>query len=151
MIAIQALPCTGRYPQIATWFGDSSATGERCNMILTISVNRDSYGSDPWVVSVLPPSLLTDLHGQLAYSVVVMTLTDGMLDSQEFRIIIGPNDDGYQWTLLSGRMATTDANNGIFQGVAGTEDESVTAGVLQSVQLATAPPSPSPTPPAGFA
>jgi hypothetical protein len=120
-------------------------------MILTISVNRDSYGNDPWVVSVLPPALLSELHGQPAYSVVVMTLTDGMLDSQEFRIIITSGDDGYAWTLLSGRMATADSNNGIFKGIAGSEDESVSASVLQAVRLATVPPSQPPVPPGGFA
>jgi len=120
-------------------------------MILTISVNRDSYGNDPWVVSVLPPALLSELHGQPAYTVVVMTLTDGMLDSQEFRIIITSGDDGYAWTLLSGRMATADSNNGIFQGTAETEDDSVSAGVLRAVQLATSQPSLPPTPPGGFA
>jgi hypothetical protein len=120
-------------------------------VILAINVNRDSYGSDPWVVSVLPPALLTELRGQPAYSVVVMTLTDGVLDSQEFRIIISSGDEGFAWTLLSGRMATTDANNGIFHGTADTEDESVSAGVLRAVQLATVPPGPLPTPTGGFA
>jgi hypothetical protein len=120
-------------------------------VILAINVNRDSYGNDPWVVSVLPPALLTELRGQPAYSVVVMTLTDGVLDSQEFRIIIGPNDDGYQWTLLSGRMATADANNGVFHGTADTEDDSVSCGVLRAIQLATADPASGPQPTGGFA
>lgn len=120
-------------------------------MILAIHVNRDSYGSDPWVVSVLPPALLTSLRDQPAYSVVVMTLTNGVLDSQEFRLMVGPEGDGYAWTLLSGRMATSAAHNGMFHGSHDSEEEAVASAVQRAVQIATGQSSPEHQPGAGFA
>lgn len=119
-------------------------------MILAINVNRDSYGSDPWVVSVLPPAVLASFRDQPAYSVVVMTLTDGVLDSQEFRVIVGPEGDGYAWTLLSGRMATLAAHNGMFHGSADSEEESVSSAVQRAVQIATGRIAPEHQPGGGF-
>ena len=106
-------------------------------MILTISVNRDSHGMDPWMVAVLPPAMLTGLRDRPTYSVAIMTLTDGVLDSQEFRIIVDGCDSSFDWMLLSGRLATADFNNGVYRGVEHSEDLAVSAGVQLAVQLAT--------------
>jgi hypothetical protein len=107
-------------------------------MILAINVNRDGRSGDPWVTSVLPPEILATVRDRPSYAVVVMTLTGGMLDSQEFRIIIIDDcDDGYGWMLVSGRMAIPDWNTGVFRGVEHTEDAAVSAGVQRAVELST--------------
>ena len=120
-------------------------------MILTISVNRDSAGTDPWVTAVLPPAILSSLRDQPAYSVVIMTLTDGMLDSQEYRIIVSPDDDRCAWTLICGRFATTEGNGGIVRGEADSEDEAVLAGVEHATRLAMAEAAPATQAGDGFA
>lgn len=120
-------------------------------MILTISVNRDSAGSDPWVTAVVPPGMLYDLRDRPAYSVVIMTLTDGVLDSQEFRVILSPEDGQVEWTLLSGRLATSDLHGGMVRGQSSCEDLAVLDAVQHAVRLVTVESIPGSPPGDGFA